>query len=97
MRSGWVCLWSLLLSGAGADEAHGAILCVPLAGTSSRGPEPPGRTVPLVRVQEGRRAPERGVGGGGGGRVAGMASVAHFSTQPHIEGCLFSLHSLLCN
>ena len=50
-----------------------------------------------MRVQEGRRAPERGVGGGGGGRVAGMASVAHFSTQPHIEGCLFSLHSLLCN
>lgn len=69
---------SLLLSGAGADKARGAILCVPLAGTSSRGPEPPGRTVPLVRVQEGRRAP--GGGGSWGGRVAGVARVAQLSS-----------------
>ena len=50
-----------------SDKTCSAILCVLLAGTSSQGPGPLGRAVPLVRMQEDRRA----WGEGGEGRERG--------------------------
>lgn len=60
--SGHSCSWSW------SDKACAVpfLLCVPLRGTSSQGPGPLGRAVPLVRMQEGRRAWGRGRGKGEG-------------------------------